>query len=145
MTRTYALILGLILSNLMLASPVFAKTLIAARTIPARTIIAPTDVSLVESKVAGVHNRVEDVVGLETRVTLYAGRPVKLGDLGPAAVIDRNEVVLLRFRTGALVIETDGRAMDRAAVGAGVRVMNLGSRLVVVGRVFGPGVVEVGQ
>lgn len=140
-----AALAGALLFSPVLATQTLAETLVAARTVPARTILAATDVSLVEAQVGGAHRRIEDVVGLETRVTLYAGRPVNVGDVGPPALIERNEIVTLRFRSGALVIETDGRALDRAAAGRGVRVMNLGSRAVVVGRVAGPGIVEVGQ
>ncbi len=127
------------------ATDALANSLVATRTVPARTVLAATDVALVDAQIGGAHQRVEDVVGLETRVTLYVGRPVQVGDVGPAALIERNETVLLRYRAGALVIETDGRALDRAAAGQVVRVMNLGSRQVVVGRVNGPGLVEVGQ
>ena len=126
------------------ASAALAEALIAARTIPARTVLTPTDVSFVAGAEAD-SAYVEAVVGLETLVTIYAGRPVRVADLGPPAIVDRNEIVLLRFRTGALVIETDGRVMDRAALGAGVRVMNMASRQVVVGQVVAPGIVEVGR
>ncbi|MEM8789906.1 MAG: flagellar basal body P-ring formation chaperone FlgA [Pseudomonadota bacterium] len=127
-----------------LISPGQSQTLVAARTIPARTVLSAADVTVTDAQTVGAHHNVQDVVGLEARVTLYAGRPVGLADLGPAALIDRNDIVTLVFRRGALKIETNGRALDRAASGAGVRVMNLASRTVVIGRVAGPGLVEVG-
>lgn len=136
---------ALIFLVLTLPAPLEGQVLVVNRTLPAQTIVGPQDVSLQDGEVAGAHRAIDEVLGLETRVTLYPGRPVRLGDLGPAAVIERNEVVTLRYRSGALVIETDGRALDRAPVGKGVRVMNLGSRTVVTGRAVGPGVVEVGR
>lgn len=132
---------GLVLA----ATPAAAEMLVAARTVPARTVLAAGDLMSVEGKAAGALTRIDDAVGLETRVPIYAGRPVRAADLGPAAMIDRNEIVILRFLSGALVIEADGRALDRAEPGAGVRVMNLSSRTTVVGRAIGPGIVEVGQ
>lgn len=135
----------LFLVALLLPPPVQGQVLVVNRTLPAQTVIGPQDVSLQDGDVPGTHSAVEEVVGLETRVTLYPGRPVRVGDLGPAAVVERNEIVTLRFRSGALVIETDGRALDRAALGRGVRVMNLGSRTTVTGTVRGPGLVEVGR
>lgn len=140
-----AALAGALVLSPMVVPHAVAETLVAARTLPARTILSPADVSIIEAQIGGAHRRVEDVVGLETRVTLYAGRPVQLGDVGPPALVERNEIVTLRFKSGPLVIETDGRALDRAAAGRGIRVMNLGSRAVVVGRVTSPGIVEVGQ
>ncbi|MHA3978328.1 flagellar basal body P-ring formation chaperone FlgA [Halovulum sp. GXIMD14794] len=136
---------ALFLLALTAPAPLEGQVLVVNRTIPAQTIVGAQDVSLQDGEVAGAHRAIDEVVGLETRVTLYPGRPVRMGDLGPAAVIERNEVVTLRYRSGALVIETDGRALDRASVGKGVRVMNLGSRAVVTGRAAGPGLVEVGR
>lgn len=127
------------------AAPVVAETLVAARTIPARSVLDATDVALTTAVVPGAHRNPADIVGLEAQITIYAGRPIRLGDVGPAALIDRNELVTLRFRTGALVIETEGRALDRGAQGVGVRVMNNSSRNVVVGRVIAPGLVEVSR
>ncbi|MSU91801.1 flagellar basal body P-ring formation protein FlgA [Rhodobacteraceae bacterium 2CG4] len=133
------------LAALLLPGQLPAQVLVVNRTLPAQTVIGPQDVSLQDGDVPGAHRAVEDAVGLETRVTLYPGRPVRLGDLGPAAVVERNEIVTLRFRSGALVIETAGRALDRAALDRGVRVMNLGSRTTVTGTARGPGLVEVGR
>jgi len=70
---------------------------------------------------------------------------VHVADIGPAALVDRNEIVTLSFRKGPLVIETEGRALDRASAGAKVRVMNMTSRATVIGRVVAPGRVEVGR
>lgn len=83
-------------------------------------------------------------VGLEARATLYPGRPVSLGDFAPPALVERNQIVTIRFRRGGLLIETDGRAMDRGSNGRRIRVMNLTTRATVVARVIGPETVEVG-
>jgi len=52
---------------------------------------------------------------------------------------------LISFAIGALDIRTDGRALDRGALGERVRVMNLASRTVVTGAVSGPGAVAVAR
>ena len=92
---------------------------------------------------AGAVSRVEDIVGLETRKTLYPGRPVLFEDLGPLTVIERNQSVELIFVQGQLRIRADGRAMGRASIGQRVRVMNTDSRLTVSGIVRSPTTVEV--
>ncbi|WP_308860677.1 flagellar basal body P-ring formation chaperone FlgA [Oceanibium sediminis] len=127
------------------AWPAFAQSLIAARTVPVRSVISAGDLALSADTVPGALSRIEDAVGQEAAVPLYAGRPVRAGDLTPAALVDRNDIVTLKFTAGALLIETDGRALDRAAEGEKVRVMNLASRLIVVGRISAPGVVEVNR
>lgn len=84
----------------------------------------------------------EDVLGLETRVAVYRGQPIRAGDLGPPTLIRRNELIRLSFRAGPLQLLTEGRALDDGALGERVRVMNLDSRRTVYGEVAGPGLVE---
>lgn len=119
------------------------QSVIANRAIPGKSIITEADISLVEQEIAGAYVRLEDAVGLETRVTIYAGRPLREGELGPPAVIERNEVVILRFNRGGLLIETEGKALGRGGVGDILRVMNLSSRTTVSGTVTDAGIIEV--
>ncbi|PIE08352.1 MAG: flagella basal body P-ring formation protein FlgA [Rhodobacterales bacterium] len=127
-----------------LATPAPAETVLAARTIRARTLITAADVTLSEGEVAGAYTSLEEVIGSEARVAIYAGRPVRSGEIGQAAVVDRNQVVTLVYASGGLVISTEGRSLGRAGTGEIVRVMNLGSRQTVSGRVQDDGTVVVG-
>ncbi|HAW49029.1 MAG TPA: flagella basal body P-ring formation protein FlgA, partial [Roseovarius sp.] len=86
-----------------------------------------------------------DLIGQEARVALYEGRPVRPGDVGPPAVIERNQVVPLIYLRGGLEIMTEGRSLDRAGIGDHVRVMNLASRATVSGRVTASGRILVSQ
>ena len=127
-----------------LAMPAQADVLLAGRTLRAGTVIDPVDVVLVTDPAPpGAAVTAEDVVGLEARVTLYAGRPIPLASLGPPAVVERNQLVTLIFRRGGLDIRADGRALGRGAEGDAIRIMNLGSRSTVSGTVTGPGLVSV--
>lgn len=130
---------------LWLAAPAAADTLVAARTIPSQSVIAGTDLALVAGTVPGALSDPSKAIGLETRVALYAGRPIRAGDLAPPALIERNALVTLSYRRGGLVIEAEGRALGRAALGELVQVMNLGSRSTLMGVVSGPGRVVVGK
>jgi flagellar basal body P-ring formation protein FlgA len=121
-----------------------ADSLVATRTIRAQSILGPDDVTLVAAAIPGAITVPEEALGLEARVSIYAGRPIRLSDLGPAAVIDRNQVVPLVFTTGGLSILTEGRAMERGGVGDVIRIMNLGSRTTVAGRIAEDGRVHVG-
>ncbi len=51
----------------------------------------------------------------------------------------------MSYVNGPLRIVTDGRALDRAAAGEMVRVMNLASKQTVTGVVAADGSIEVGQ
>jgi len=76
-------------------------------------------------------------------VVLYAGRPIRPGDVGPPALIERNQIVTLHYRSGPLTIAAEARALGRAAAGEEVRVMNLASRSTVTGTVTETGGVVI--
>ena len=127
--KSLAILLGL------LAESTAAETLVAARTLPARTIIGPDDVLLHDATVAGGMDQVDLVIGQEARVALYAGRPIRPGDIGPPAVVERNQIVMLVYQRGGIMISTEGRALDRAGPGDLIRVMNLSSRTTVTAQI----------
>tara|TARA_R110000851_G_scaffold35762_18_gene93911 strand:+ start:1102 stop:1518 length:417 start_codon:yes stop_codon:yes gene_type:complete len=137
--RWLTLILGMLLSG-----PALADLIIATRTIRPQEILGPSDLLLQEG--ADQSNvTLEDLIGQEARVALYAGRPVRAGDVGPPAVVERNQVVPLIYLRGGLEIMTEGRSLDRAGIGDHVRVMNLASRATVSGRVTASGRILVSQ
>ena len=127
-----------------LAAPAWADTPVAARTLRAHTIVGPGDLTTMQTDVPGAIQDPALIVGRETRVALYAGRPIMPGDVGPPALVERNAVVRLVYDQGGLAIVTEGRALDRAAAGDAVRVMNLASRATVTGFVRSDGSVVVG-
>ncbi|MDF2231231.1 flagellar basal body P-ring formation chaperone FlgA [Albimonas sp. CAU 1670] len=118
--------------------------MVATRPIPSRTILTEADVALRPSPFGDGLADPAEAVGMETRVALYAGRPIRAEDIGPPALVERNALVLMRYQRGALLITAEGRAMDRGAVGERIRVVNLSSRQTVVGRIAEDGTVEVG-
>ena len=91
----------------------------------------------------GAANDLEKLVGMETRVNLYANRPIRPEDVGPITIIKRNQPVALMFNSGGLAIMTEGRALGDAGVGDTLRVMNLASRTTVFGTVTPEGRVIV--
>lgn len=132
-----------IVSAAVLAFPAFADTVVSARTIRPNQIILETDVAIAVGDLATGFTRISDVIGQEARVALYAGRPILLGDIGPPAVIARNQIVGLRYFAGGISITTEGRALERGAIGDRIRVMNLGSRATIFGQVLGDGTIQV--
>lgn len=122
--------------------PALADTLVTTRTIRAQEILTEADVALVPGG-TGFDDSLQ-VIGMEARVAIYANRPIRPADIGPPALIDRNQVVTVEFSSGPLRILTEGRALERAGLGEPVRVMNLASRTTVTGRVRADGIVIVG-
>lgn len=121
-----------------------AETLLSTRTLRSQIVLGPGDLVVAAGDIPGTLSDPAQAIGMETRVILYAGRPIRPGDIGPPAIIDRNQIVTLRYQTGGLMIQTDARALDRAAVGDRVRVMNLDSRTTVTGQVTANGDIVVG-
>jgi flagella basal body P-ring formation protein FlgA len=120
-----------------------AETVVAARTIRAQTLLAPSDLQVVQGDVPGALITLDEAVGLEARVVLYSGRPIMAGDVGPASIIERNQIVKLVYTVGTLSISADARALARAGPGDMLRVMNLSSKSTVSGIVAPDGSVYV--
>ena len=133
------LALGLFLAS----SPASAQSVVAAVTIRARSVIAASDLAISDRTVPGAFRSIADVAGLEARSIIYAGRAIMPGQVGPPALVHRNQLVKLIYRRGGLSITADGRALGRAGRGEAVRVMNTASRATVTGIVAAPGIVKV--
>ncbi len=123
--------------------PALAQALVATQVIPARSVVAADQVAVVQAAIDGALTDPAEAVGQEARVTIYPGRPLRAADLGSPALVERNAIVSLLYRADGLVIATEGRALDRAAEGEPLRVMNLDSRSIVTGRVAADGTVLV--
>ena len=126
------------------AAPAAADILVATRTIRAQAILVPEDLAATPGEMPGTYATPEEAAGLEARVTIYAGRPIRLQDLGPPATVARNQIVVLLYRRGGLLISAEGRALERGGPGDTIRVLNSTSRTTVSGRIGADGMVQVG-
>lgn len=125
---------------LILSTPsVWADTYVAARTIRPQQVISPGDLAATDAATPGAESELSQIVGKEARVAIFAGRPIFTADLTDPAMIERNQIVLLTYDRGAVQISAEGRALDRAAAGDLVRVMNLASRNTITARVMPDG------
>lgn len=97
----------------------------AGRTLPAGTVIGPGD--LIADPGANPAEAAL-LIGMQTRITIYAGRPVNPAQLQSPRLIARNQIAPLVYRRGALNIETNGRALAEGGAGDVIPVMNLASR-----------------
>lgn len=139
-------ILGILLVlGMALPGAAWSESLTVVRPIRAMTQISPEDLVTSDFVVEGAINDVAFVAGMEARTNLYPGRPIFSGDIGPIALVERNQLVIMQYRAGGLTITTKGRALGRAGIGEIIQVMNLDSKTIVSGRVAKNSVVEVGQ
>jgi flagella basal body P-ring formation protein FlgA len=106
-------------------------------------VISAEDLRLDAKTIQGTFGSVDDVIGQEAKVSLYAGRPVRHGEIGPPALIERNQVVPLVFNQSGLRISTEGRALARGAAGEIIRVMNLSSKATLFGQIQSDGSIQV--
>ncbi len=144
MIRLLLLIL-LALPPLLLPPRAEAEMVATNRTIRPKTILRAGDLVMVPGEVPGTLIAFDEAVGLEARKVLYAGRPIRFEDVGPAAIIERNQIVRLIFRKGGLTIAAEGRSLGRGGIGDSLRIMNLSSRTTVSGIVAPNGAVYVGS
>lgn len=122
-----------------------ADYVVPTRTLRANAIITEMDVTLATGAVPNSHESVVAVIGQETRVTLYPGRPILLDETGPPAVVDRNQIVRVEYRRNGMSIAAEARALERGAIGDSIRIMNLSSRTTLFGWIQADGTVLVGQ
>jgi len=70
----------------------------------------------------------DPLLGREVVRSVYRGRPVLMDNTRSPRIVRRNEVVTIRYVTGALEITASGRAMGDAGIGETVTIMNIDSR-----------------
>lgn len=125
------------------ASSACADIVVPVRTIRAKEIITADDLILKPENLPGAVAEPLALIGQEARVALYPGRAIHPGDVGPAALVERNEITTLVYTQGGLHIVAEGRALGRGAAGEMVRAMNLSSRTTITGKIQSDGSIEV--
>lgn len=135
----------LMTAMIFLAGPVSAETVLATRTIRPQTIIAPSDIVLHAADTEWAADHPDLVVGMEAKVALYAGRPIRVEDVGPPATVERNQIIRITYANGGLTMTAEARSLSRGGPGDRIRVMNLTSRATVSARILADGTVSVSQ
>ena len=73
------------------------------------------------------------LLGREVRRPVYVGQELSMDDTRPARLVRRNQLVTVKFVSGALEITTTGRAMGEATEDEAVAILNLNSKKIVNG------------
>jgi flagella basal body P-ring formation protein FlgA len=122
--------------------------LVAVRRLAVGEVVRAQDVRLIRVPASrlrpGAAQAVEGVVGQALRRPANADQPLLLADLAAPVAVERGQTVTMVFEIPGMVLTAQGRAMEAAARGASVPVMNLASRTVVEAQVVAPGRVRVG-
>lgn len=125
--------------------PAFAEVVVAARNIRPGEVLSGSDILKIRGQAAGGFEDEAAVIGTEAKVALYAGRAILAAQIGPAASIERNQIVELVFTAHGLSMTTEGRALGRGSEGQRIRVMNLASKASLFGTIQRDGTIKVSQ
>ncbi len=120
-----------------------ADAMVVNRVIRAGDRVVASDISIIKADIPRAMQPVTDFDQVEAKVTLYPGRPIRQGELGPQSIIKRNQSVAIEYLSGGLTIRVEGRAMGAASVGEQTRVQNIMSKTIVSGVVMPDGVIRI--
>ncbi|MCX5614929.1 flagellar basal body P-ring formation chaperone FlgA [Bombella saccharophila] len=85
----------------------------------------------------------EKMVGMALVRTVAAGQPVEATDLRRAILVHRGDPVLLSYNSTGIRLTATGRALEDGGSGQFVHALNLGSRMILIGRVSASGEIRV--
>lgn len=125
-----------------------APMLVAARRVAAGEVLRAGDVRVVRVPASrlrpGAAQQPEQVLGQALRRPAASEQPLLLADVTQPIAVARGAAVTMVYEAPGITLTAQGRAMEAAARGAMVPVMNLNSRIVVEAEVLAPGRVRVG-
>jgi flagella basal body P-ring formation protein FlgA len=121
------------------SNPAFADSLIAARTVQAHSTLVAADMILVSAEIPNAVQSTEEAVGYDTVTVIFAGQPILLSEITRISYIERNQLIIIRYEQGGLLIETAGRALDKGTLGETIQAINLGSKKKISGKIIGEG------
>jgi len=113
-----------------------SASLVAAEVIRAGDPVTVSNAELADGAGPEAYSQ---MAGREVKRTVYVGQPITMENTRPARLVTRNQIVTIKYISGALEISTTGRAMGDGALNENVSVLNLQSRQLVQGVVQADG------
>ena len=111
-------------------------------------VIAARDLAFLHMRADKVRHDVildvDQIIGLTPKSAMRGGQPLTLADLQHPTAIERNALVTVVLRQGAMTLSIEGRANEPGSVGDIIKVTNTRSNQVIPARVEGPNLVSVG-
>ncbi|MBL4758805.1 MAG: flagellar basal body P-ring formation protein FlgA [Rhizobiales bacterium] len=110
-------------------------------------VITDSDIEMNEiprQRISGdILRTINAMTGKAARRTLMAGRTVSANDIEEPKLVHRNSLVTITFTTPGMTLTAQGRALDDAAMGETVRLINIRSNRIVEGVVMSNGTVAM--
>jgi len=103
-----------------------------------------TWIAVAQSRLA--RNAITDasqLIGMSSKRSLSAGRPVSANDVRPPTDVSKGETVTMVLTTPVMRLTAKGRALEAGAKGDTIRITNSQTRTVVEGIITGPGQVRI--
>ncbi|MDC3332605.1 flagellar basal body P-ring formation chaperone FlgA [bacterium] len=111
------------------------------------TLIQASDLTLQERPINRIYgayfNRIEDVIGYQTKRNLQADHPISSGHIEEPLMVKRGDAVVVEVNVGTLKVKSPGVALKDGRRGEQIRVRNNQSKRVVDAQITAPGRVEV--
>ncbi|MEJ0063009.1 MAG: flagellar basal body P-ring formation chaperone FlgA [Alphaproteobacteria bacterium] len=85
----------------------------------------------------------ETVVGMELKRQMPAQSPIRIRDIASPRVVLRGSLVTMKIESPAMLLTSQGRALQDGAVGEVIRVTNTQSNRVIEAKIVSPGVVKI--
>lgn len=125
------------------------EVLTYTRSLAAGEIVQPEDVAWtkVQSHLApqGAPNDASVVIGQAAKRALRSGAPVAARDVSSPQVIKRDELIVVTYSQGGVSLSLQAKALQGAAVGESLSVLNPQSKKTIVAIATGPGQAAVGS
>jgi flagella basal body P-ring formation protein FlgA len=110
-------------------------------------VITKSDIEILRMRSDSIAHDVvlnmDELIGTTPRTSLNSGQPVRGFDLQMPKIVKRSDNITMVYNSGAIYIETLGRALQDGAKGDLIRVLNESSKRSVMAEVIGDRVVQV--
>ncbi len=123
------------------------KVVVAAESLKKGLILGPQHLKIMACDISELSNPVLDpqsLLGMQLTQTLSAGSPVLQSQVDTLPIVHKGQKVRIVVQSGALHLTASGLAHTDGKLDQTIKIQNINSNKMVLGRVTGPGVVEVG-
>jgi flagella basal body P-ring formation protein FlgA len=114
---------------------------------PAGTVLSATDIEMklvpLKTAEAGGFATLDQLVGKALQRQSRGGVMLRPGDVSEPLVVERNQMVTVYFRAGAMTLTVKGQALGNASAGEAVQVLNTTSKKILTGTALANGGVDL--
>ena len=125
----------------------YQKVVVTRNPVLRKQVLNSSDISLEKREVSslnsGFFSQTEQVTGRISRLNLPAGAVIAPRNIMIPKVVKRGDQVIILAETSGIQVRMSGKAMNDAALGERVRVMNGKSRRIVEGNAIEKGIVKI--